>query len=56
MNDYRLISRDAAGDILLLRHTSDLHAEHLAWLTDEISRPAGRMRSWTSLPQPVRNR
>lgn len=43
MNDYRLISRDAAGDILLPGHTSDLHAEHLAWLTDEISRPfAGR--------------
>lgn len=39
MNDYRLISRDAAGDMLLPGHTSDLHAEHLAWLTDEISRP-----------------
>ncbi|GGE05420.1 Calcineurin-like phosphoesterase [Gemmobacter megaterium] len=43
MNDYRQISRNAAGDLLLPGHTSDLHAEHLAWLTDEISRSfAGR--------------
>jgi predicted phosphodiesterase len=39
MNDYRLILRNARSDILLPRHTAEVHAEHLAWLTDRIARP-----------------
>lgn len=39
MNDYRLILRNARSDMLQPRHTADVHADHLAWLTDRIARP-----------------
>lgn len=43
MNDYRLIRKNKDGDLLLPQHTADIHADHLAWLSDEIARPhAGR--------------
>ena len=39
MNDYRLIAHNTRGDMLLPRHTAEIHADHLAWLTDRIARP-----------------
>lgn len=39
MRDYRLIGRDADGDILLPDHIAAIHTQHLVWLSEAMKHP-----------------